>query len=238
MEIIKETNNKEANKSQKKEKKKKSKLREWVDALVFAIIVASFIRWIFMEAFTIPTPSMEGSLLTGDFLFVSKIHYGARTPQTPLQLPLTHQTIWWTDLPSYLTWIQLPIYRIPGLVSVKNNDVVVFNYPPKEDGKPEYPTDLKTNYIKRCMGIAGDTIEVRDLQVYINGKKALNPPELQYRYLVLTDTRINDKVFQSNDITDYHEVYNGGGYIIFTTPAKINGLKKLSFVKDVLWTSK
>lgn len=147
--------------STKKETKKavrpKSKTREWIDAIVFAVVAATLIRWLILEAFTIPTPSMEKSLLVGDFLFVSKLHYGARTPKTPLQVPLTHQKIWGTDIPSYLDWIQLPQYRLPGLTKVKNNDVVVFNYPPES----EYPTDLKTNYIKRAVGIPGGNLSKR-----------------------------------------------------------------------------
>ena len=112
----------------KEDRKPKSVAREWADAIVFAVIAATIIRWLFLEAFTIPTPSMEKSLLVGDFLFVSKIHYGPRTPKTPLQMPLTHQKIWWTDLPSYVDWIQLPQYRLPGFTSIKQNDVVVFNF--------------------------------------------------------------------------------------------------------------
>jgi signal peptidase I len=164
----------------KKPQKPKSKSREWVDAIVFAVIAATIIRWLLMEAFTIPTPSMEKSLLVGDFLFVSKMHYGPRTPKTPLQVPLTHQTIWGTNIPSYVDWIQLPQYRLPGITSVKRNDVVVFNYPPEL----RYPTDLKTNYIKRCVGLPGDNIEVRDLQVFINGEAIENPPQMQFSYLI------------------------------------------------------
>src|SRR3954467_7049643 len=109
----------------KKEKntQPKTKSQEWVDAIVFAVVAATLIRWIFLEAFTIPTPSMEKSLLVGDFLFVSKVNYGARTPKTPLQVPLTHQKIWFTEIPSYSTLIQLPQYRLPGLENVENNDV-------------------------------------------------------------------------------------------------------------------
>src|SRR3954466_1336085 len=97
-----------------KSEKPKTKIAEWTDAITFAVVAATLIRWIFMEAFTIPTPSMENSLLMGDYLFVSKFHYGARTPKTPLQLPLTHQYIWGTKIPSYVDWIQLPQYRLPG----------------------------------------------------------------------------------------------------------------------------
>jgi signal peptidase I len=209
-------------------KKKKSKLREWTDAIVFAVVAATFIRWLFLEAFTIPTPSMEKSLLVGDFLFVSKIHYGARTPKTPLQLPLTHQKIWWTNLPSYLTWIQLPQYRLPGLSKVKRNDVVVFNYPPEF----EYPTDLKTHYIKRCVGIPGDTIEVRDLQLYVNNKPGYTPPKIQFRYFVITEQAINERIFKNNDITDYQMIT--GGYVIWTTPATAEKLRSLDFIQQVI----
>lgn len=97
-----------------KSKPAKSKLQEWRDAIVFSIVVASLFRWSLASAFVIPTSSMENSLLVGDYLVVSKIHFGPRTPQTPLQIPLTHQKIWGTEIPSYLTWIQLPAYRLPG----------------------------------------------------------------------------------------------------------------------------
>ncbi len=221
----------------------KSKTREWIDSIVFAVVAATLIRWLLLEAFTIPTPSMEKSLLVGDFLFVSKVHYGSRTVKTPLQIPLTHQKIWGTEIPSYLEWIQLPQYRLPGLTKVKNNDVVVFNYPPES----QYPTDLKTNYIKRCIGIPGDVIEVRDLQVYVNGKVAVNPEKMQFRYFIVTDVSINDRTFRKYDITkhEYQEdTFNDTipgndlkGYEVRTTPATAAELKKqTSFVKDViLW---
>ena len=110
-----------------------AKLREWLNTLLFAVVVASAVRWFALEAFTIPSPSMENTLLTGDCIFVSKLHYGARTPKTPLRLPLTHQTIGRTTIPSYLDWIQLPQYRLPGFSRVKRGDNVVFNYPMELD---------------------------------------------------------------------------------------------------------
>src|SRR6478736_6453891 len=132
---------------------KKGFFREWGDAILFAVIAATLIRWATFEAYTIPTPSMEKSLLVGDYLFVSKLHYGPRTPQTPLQLPFTHQKMWFTqDVPSYLDWIQLPMYRLPGLQDVERNDAVVFNWPADRD----HPADLRTHYIKRCIGLPGD----------------------------------------------------------------------------------
>ncbi len=210
-------------------KEKGSKTREWTDAIIFAVVAATFIRWIAIEAFTIPTPSMEKSLLVGDFLFVSKLHYGPRTPKTPLQLPLTHQKIWGTNIPSYLDWIQLPQFRLPGFTSIKNNDVVVFNYP----RELEYPSDLKTNYIKRCIGIPGDTIEVRNLQVYVNGKPAENPPKMQNSYFIGTSSNISQKNFRKYDITGYDQLSQGGGYLVNTTPKTAEVLKQQSFVNEV-----
>jgi signal peptidase I len=220
--------------------KKKSAFREWVDSIVFAVVAATLIRWLFMEAFTIPTPSMENSLLVGDFLFVSKLHYGTRTPKTPLQVPLTHQTIWGTSVPSYLDWIQLPQYRLPGFSDVKSGDVVVFNYPPEL----QHPVDLKTNYIKRCIGVPGDKVEVRNAQVYLNGKPMVNPVRMEDEYFVSTTTAVNeDKVFRENGISEYStytETYNDtipandeSGYIVYTTSEKVAALKEFDFVRDV-----
>ncbi len=215
------------NKEEGEIKKPKSAAREWADAILFAVIAATIIRWLLLEAFTIPTPSMEKSLLVGDFLFVSKISYGPRTPKTPLQVPLTHQTIWGTKIPSYLEWIQLPQYRLPGFSHVKNNDVVVFNWP--KDFK--YPVDLKTNYIKRCIGIAGDSLEVRHAQVYLNGKSIENPKELQLRHYIKTDEAINERVFKKYKITNYSRTNDG--YAILTTEETAEELKKLPFIKDI-----
>ena len=228
MKLMQKNKEKEKIKIEKKpEPQKKTVVREWVDAIVFAVIAATIIRWLFLEAFTIPTPSMEKSLLVGDFLFVSKIHYGPRTPKTPLQVPLTHQKIWGTEIPSYVDWIQLPQWRLPGLTSIKRNDVVVFNYPPEHD----YPTDLKTNYIKRCVGVPGDVLEVRDLQVFVNGESLENPPKMQFRYFIYTDEIINDRVFKKYDISDFS--LQRGGYLVYTTPETADVLKGLAFVDDV-----
>jgi signal peptidase I len=193
---------KKSKEEDKKEVKPKSKLREWWDAILFAVVAATLIRFFIMEAYTIPTPSMENSLLVGDFLFVSKFHYGTRTPKTPLQIPLTHQKIWFTEIPSYLEWIQLPQYRLPGITSVKRGDVVVFNVPGMYENNwgnydrstwTKYPVDLKTNYIKRCMAIPGDVLEIRDRQVYVNGEAAPNAPKMQYSYSIVSKDEINER---------------------------------------------
>lgn len=235
-------------------KVKKSPVREWFDSILFAVVAATLIRWLFMEAFTIPTPSMENSLMVGDFLFVSKLHYGTRTPRTPLQVPLTHQKIWGTNIPSYSTAIQLPSYRLPGFTSVKNGDVVVFNVPPKYlNDNIDYPVDLKTNYIKRCVGIPGDVLEVRQREVIVNGKTLPTPPRSEQKYFLKTAEVLDATFFRKYDIVnDYRdpgqptenwkplEQYNDStkastlvGYMINTTEAVVNTLKGFDWVKGI-----
>ena len=226
-----------------KEDKPKSKLREWVDAITFAVVAATLIRWLIMEAFTIPTPSMEKSLLVGDFLFVSKFHYGTRTPKTPLQMPLTHQKIWLTDIPSYLEWIELPQYRLPGFTDVKQNDVVVFNVPgiaennygnPDESTWIDYPVDLKTNYIKRCVGLPGDVLKIEDKQVFINDKAIENPDQMQYSYLIFSDNMLSQRVLDKFDIPEMQVVNNNPPVALaYLTKDQVDGLSREAYIKEV-----
>jgi len=222
---------------EEEEVKPKSKLREWGDAILFAVIAATLTRWLIMEAYTIPTPSMEQSLLVGDFLFVSKFHYGSRTTTTPLQVPLTHQKIWFTDIPSYSTLIQLPQYRLPGISEVKRNDVVVFNVPPIELNEGiDYPVDLKTNYIKRCVAIAGDTLRIADRQVFVNGKAIENPPLMQFSHIVTANDEINDRVLKRYKIYDQEVVGRTSTSVIYQmhiTKEVADELRKLNFIQDV-----
>ncbi len=224
-------------KKEKKEEKKKSFVREWTDAIVFAVVAATLIRWLIMEAFTIPTPSMEKSLLVGDFLFVSKFHYGTRTPATPLQLPLTHQKIWGTNIPSYVDWIKLPQYRLPGFSSIKQNDVVVFNIPPKHlNDNIDYPIDLKTNYIKRCVGLPGDVLKIENKQIFINDKPIENPEEMQFAYLVFSKTALNQRVLDNLDIADSQLLENGQNgaiQLMYITSGQVSELRKMPFIKEV-----
>ena len=219
----------------------KTKSREWADSLIFAIVAATLIRWATFEAYTIPSPSMENSLLVGDYLFVSKLHYGPITPQTPLQVPLTHQTIWGTGLKSYSDLIQLPTYRLPGFSDIKRNDVVVFHVP----WESQYPADLRTNYIKRCVGIAGDTLQIKDGQVFLNGQPAVTPPGLQTSYFMQVDNP-NDEVLaalRAQGVVDYTmpdglpraETLPDGrvGYEIACTKAAADYFKKQPYVKDI-----
>lgn len=235
--------------------KKKTPFREWLDSIVFAVIAATIIRWLFFSAFVIPTPSMENSLLVGDYLFVSRLHYGTTTPATPLQVPLSHQTIWGTNIPSYLDWIKLPQYRLPGFTDVKNGDVVVFYLPVEHPNAYQkysnvlpdlhpHPVDLRSNYIKRCVGIPGDKLEIRRGQVYVNDKAQPLPMRMQNEYFVSVKTAVNEEnVFRKNGITEFAqftETFNDSipsndefGYVVKTTAALAEKLKTYDFVKRV-----
>ena len=160
--------------------KPRSELGEWVSSIAFAIIAATLVHTYFMQPFTIPTSSLEKSLLVGDYLFVSKFHYGARVPSTVIAAPMVHDSLPFTGTASYLKSPQLPYTRLPGLQKIKNNDIVCFNWPADTlatmwgdtSGKFTYkPVDKKTNYVKRSVGIAGDSLEIKDGYVYINGQK-------------------------------------------------------------------
>lgn len=173
--------------------KPRSEFGEWVSSITFAIIAATLVHTYFMQPFTIPTSSLEKSLLVGDYLFVSKFHYGARVPSTVIAAPMVHDSLPFTGTASYLKSPQLPYTRLPGLQKIKNNDIVCFNWPADSlatmwgdtSGKFTYkPVDKKTNYVKRCVGIAGDTLQMIDGYFYINGKKNDLPyrAKLQFYY--------------------------------------------------------
>jgi signal peptidase I len=215
------------NTSPSQAKPKKSPLREWLNSILFAVIVATLIRGLFIEAYAIPTASMEKSLLVGDYLFVSKIHYGARMPSTPLQIPFTHQTIGGT-IPSYLDWIQLPSVRLLGFTSVQRNDAVVFNLP-SEKG---HPMDLKTYYVKRCVAIAGDTLQIKNQQLFANGKPLENPAKMQYSYYLTSSQTLNDRFFSKYDITDM--IPMNEGYIVHTSKETADKLGQFDFITEII----
>ena len=186
--------------------KPRSEFGEWVSSITFAIIAATLVHTYFMQPFTIPTSSLEKSLLVGDYLFVSKFHYGARVPSTAVALPMVHDSIPFTKSASYLKKPQLPYTRLPGLQNIKNNDIVCFNWPADTlatmwgdtSGKFTYkPVDKKTNYVKRSVGIAGDSLELRNGYVYINGKKNELPDraKIQFYYTYEAKTTINANTF-------------------------------------------
>lgn len=248
----------------KDKKDKKTIVKEWSDAFLFALVAATIIRTLIIEAFNIPSPSMEKELLVGDYLFVSKVSYGPKLPNTPLAIPFVHNTIPLINTKSYVEWQKRPYRRLPGLGSVDRNDIVVFNFPagdtaindPGADGLmghdyyqqlrrvalqfwmqqhsmnaniqlsqeqymqflaefPKYkamarkafedkfgligrPVDKRENYIKRCVAIAGDSLEIRDRIIYINGQPAETPENLQFRYKLWLkgDQPLNDNVLK------------------------------------------
>ncbi|MEO5910671.1 MAG: signal peptidase I [Pelobium sp.] len=215
-----------------KEKKKKSTGREWLDAIVFAVIAATIIRGLFIEAYTIPTGSMERTLLVGDFLFVSKVNYGARTPITPIAFPFAHHTMPIINTKAYWDGIQLPYYRLPGLGKVERYDVVVFNYPMDADAPLNRPVDKRENYIKRCMGIPGDTLKLINAQVFVNGKAADLPKMSQTQYYVKTDgSDFNPKALES--IKADVERVTGDEYVMTMPKAEVEKIKAFSNVKMV-----
>lgn len=185
-----------------------------ISAIAFAVVAATLIHTYVMQPFTIPTSSLEKTLLVGDFLLVSKFHYGARTPTTAVSFPMVHDTIPKLGIKSYLSWPQLPYFRLPGFQDIKRNDIVVFNWPvdtvrfffDRSNISVYKPLDKKSNYVKRAVGIAGDSLEVRNGQVYINGQKEQLPERarLQYSYLLETNGQplFNSSFLKRYEITD------------------------------------
>ena len=207
-------------KKEYKEGEKRNALLDWLDAVIFAVVVVTFINTFFFQAFKIPSSSMESSLYTGDHLFVSKLAYGPKLPQTPLTIPFTHNVIGSRE--SYSTLIQNDYKRLKGFGEVETGDYVVFAFPhgdtvltkaPADDyymlsrtiGREQVikaygplkarPSDKKDHYVKRCVASAGDTLEIRDGQIYVNGTAQEVWPGVQNTYKVVTNgQRINQVI--------------------------------------------
>ena len=222
-------------KKEYKEGEKRNALLDWLDAIIFATVFVTFINIFFFQAFKIPSSSMERSLLTGDHLFVSKLTYGPKIPQTPLTIPFTHNVIFGKE--SYSTLIQNDYRRLKGLRNVRRGDYVVFNFPngdsvltkaPADDyyavcrtaGKKyaiaNYgpvkvrPADKKDHYVKRCVAVAGDTLSIKDGQVYIGDQPQEVWPGVQSTYAVKTNgSRINDRTLEKMGINLSELWYDG-----------------------------
>ena len=234
----------------------------WVDALVFALVAVYFINLFFFQNYVIPSSSLEKSLLTGDYLFVSKVSYGPRIPETPLTMPLTQHTLPLFQCKSYIEWPHWDYRRVKGLGKVELNDIVVFNYPagdtlcsapqyqaydfyqmcyslgyqmypqrPNPDSltieqrqqyfsflyqsgrneivrnQAEYglidtrPTDRRENYVKRCVGLPGQTLQIKNRIVYLDGKANKEPDNVQYTYKVKLRQRLDDDIMKDLGIT-------------------------------------
>lgn len=270
----------------KKGVEKQSKAVEWIDALIFAIIAATLIRMFFFEAYTIPTSSMEKSMLVGDYLFVSKVAYGPKLPNTPLSVPFTHHTLPFTQsTKAYSDLIQWPYNRIAGLGEVKREDIVVFNFPAGDTvvvgrENPDYysqirgklpdvqdaaweqglsvtpeeawsiarkkiwreneiiarPVDKRENYIKRCVGMPGDVLEMKDAVLYVNGKKLEDKDKMQYNYDIIVNAPFNRVKLQEMGVSmeDINSGYRGNNcYVLPLTVEMVEKIKKMSNVLSV-----
>lgn len=193
--------------------KAKTKFGEFIGSTIYAIIIATIVHAYFLQPFIIPTGSLEKSLLVGDFLLVSKFHYGARLPQTAISMPMMHDTIPLIKSRSYLKKPQLPYLRLPKLQKIKRNDIVVFNWPAdtvrqffKKEKRVDKPIDKKSNYVKRCVGLPGDTLSIVDGIILINGTKS----EMPYRanplfpYLAYSSQGISSRKLIQNGIDDFN----------------------------------
>ena len=224
-----------------------TKALDTLGSITFALIVATFVHTYFIQPFVIPSSSLEKSLLIGDFLFVSKFHYGARTPMTPVAAPMVHDSIPMVKKLSYLSKPQLPYFRFPALEKIKNNDIVVFNWPrdtlsnmylPATE-RIDKPRDKKTNYVKRCVGIAGDSLQIKDGIVFVNGKELILPERAkpQYSYKISTDgkTPIDfETILREMKVTDpAGMITNDTLYVQALTFENAEKLKSISGITSV-----
>lgn len=191
-------------------------LGEWVSSIVFAVVAATLVHTYFIQPYVIPTGSLEKTLRIGDLLFVSKFHYGARVPMTTIAAPMVHDTLPVLNVRSYLNKPQLPYLRIPGFQKVKKNDIVVFSWPAdtvraffrKEEGVIK-PIDKKSNYVKRCVGTPGDSLEVIDGYVYINGKqlKLSDRAKPQYDYTAYGQKGVSSRLLLELGVDEFNRKY-------------------------------
>ncbi|MEX6626160.1 signal peptidase I [Tenacibaculum salmonis] len=232
-----------------------SPLGEWVSSIAFAIIAATLVHTYFMQPYTIPTSSLEKTLLVGDYLFVSKFHYGARIPTTTIAAPMAHDTLPILGTKSFisddknkdgfLNKASLPYMRIPGFQKIKRNDIVVFSWPSDslktmwgdKSGVATYkPIDKKTNYVKRATGIAGDTLEVRDGYVFINGKKTVLPDRAKPQWYFKVDTqgkKLSNETIREFNRNGEGQMSNDGIYYLNLTDDEATSLRKNTIVKSV-----
>ncbi len=189
---------------------------ETVSSILFAVVAATLVHNYFIQPYIIPTGSLEKSLLIGDFLFVSKFHYGARTPMTAVSFPMVHDTIPGLKVRSYLKKPQLPYFRLPALQKIKRNDIVVFSWPADtvrqffvREKRVDKPIDKKSNYVKRCVGIPGDTLEIIDGLVYTNGEKNTysNRAQIQFTFNAYASKGISSRKLLSEGFESFSRKY-------------------------------
>lgn len=240
-------------------------VRDWLDSILWAVFAALIIRTFMFEMYTIPSSSMEGTLMTGDYLLVSKIGYGPRFPNTPLTFPFVHHTLPWSKTAkSYIEWPQLGYWRLPGFSSIKRNDPIVFNFPAGDTVSEVYqsnvtyyqlvrrygkervnnepynfgriitrPVDKRENYVKRLIGMPGDTLQIIDGVVYINGKMGFQPPMMQHMYYVkINGNALNPKVLEKFQIYDGNRI-SANEYYLHMNAITAEAFGKQPFVLEV-----
>jgi signal peptidase I len=189
---------------------------EWVSSIVFAVVAATLVHTYFIQPYVIPTGSLERTLRIGDLLFVSKFHYGARIPMTTVAAPMVHDTLPVLGVRSYLKKPQLPYMRLPGFQKVSRNDLVVFSWPAdtvrqffKAEAGVDKPIDKKSNYVKRCVGVPGDSLQVRDGYVYINGNKLELPGRAKpmWDYGVYSEKGVSSRLLSEAGVDDFTRTY-------------------------------
>lgn len=203
------------------DKPRKSQVREWTDAIIFALVVMLIVRTLIFDLFRIPTPSMEKNLLIGDYLFVSKLHYGTRTPMT-VGVPFTQ---------IYVKGIRLPHTRLPGFSEVKRGDAIVFNFPPEEK-----PIDRKMHYIKRVVGLSGETLEVKDKVVHVNGASIpLSEGMQQYWNVHKKDPRVHlsGSALRDLGVSDVQATSNASVVRVLATTEAISEIESWPWVEQV-----
>lgn len=258
----------ERHEERKRNNKTYKEIWSWIDAIVFALVFAWIINIYVFQMYTIPTSSMEKTLLVGDYLYVSKATYGPRLPQTPLSLPLMHHTTPW-GTKSYSEAVKMPYKRLAGLRQVERGDIVVFNFPAgdtvvlerqsetyydivrqytsaygekrgRELMNRQYnitsrPVDKREHYVKRCVAVAGDSLEIRNSILYVNGDKQDYIPEQQYIYYVQTSAPLSNKSFERLGISpdDVHYAASSGIYVMPLTERAVELLKGMNNVVSV-----
>lgn len=189
---------------------------ETVSSILFAVVAATLVHNYFIQPYIIPTGSLEKSLLIGDFLFVSKFHYGARAPMTAVSVPMVHDTVPGLKIRSYLKKPQFPYLRLPGLQKINRNEIVVFSWPADtvrqffvREKRVDKPIDKKSNYVKRCVGIPGDTLEIIDGFVHTNGSKNQLPDRarVQYTHFAYAQKGVSSRKLLAEGFSDFNRTY-------------------------------
>ncbi len=213
----------------------KSSSGEWVSSIVFAVVAATLVHTYFIQPYVIPTGSLERTLRIGDLLFVSKFHYGARTPMTTIAAPMVHDTLPGLGIRSYLKKPQLPYFRLPGFTKVDRNDIVVFSWPAdtvraffKKEAGVVKPIDKKSNYVKRCVGLPGDSLEIRDGFVYIDGEQLVlsDRAKPQYDYMLYARNGVSSRLLLDVGVSEFNRTYVAQSL----NPQQLMALRSAGFV--------